>query len=167
MNWYKKSIHFSGKYYYRIHSKGDIFSVLRSGLWSYSPGEMPGSFVDHPEIERWPDQDQDDPQTYRFYVANSEWDIKDDRFRIRIPAEYIEDKLVRDHLGDYYIDTGESSDLIVSPNQFEIDLGQGQWVRGDKISGISRRVWEKYKKPIGYYGNRFEEKSEEEMDENS
>ena len=162
MNWYQKSTikkadNWSGEYYYRVHPKGDISSALRNGLWSYSPGEGPGSYVDHPEFERWPGQDIDDQQTYRFYVADSEWEIGFDRFRIRIPVEFVENLLVEDELGDYYIDTGSESRQILEPNQFEIDIGKGRWVRADMLTDKTMpRVWERmYKKPPGYFGNKW------------
>lgn len=163
MGWYARAQQLEGPFYYRIHPKGDISKILNSGLYSYSPAEGPGSYVDHPDMERWPDQDAfTDPQTYRFYVADSEWEVTGDRFRIRIPAKYIEDRLIEDHLGDYYIDTGFSSELILTPDQFEIDLGHNQWVRADRVyDKIMERYWRAQYKPPGFYGNRFLEEEDE------
>lgn len=152
----------SGKYFYRVHPKGDIINILKSGLYSISPANMPGSFVDRPDLGRWPDQEIEDPQTSRLYVADSKWSIEwnQDRFRIRIPAELIEDKLERDHLGDYYLDTGESEELILKPNQFDIYIG-GRWTRADLVDPIMKKYWhKKYYQPAGHYGYTWHEPDE-------
>jgi len=166
MGWYTRAQRLEGPFYYRVHPKGDISSVLNSGLYSYSPAEGPGAYTDHPEMEKWPDQDTfSDEQTYRFYVADSEWEVPADRFRVRIPAEFIENRLDKDSLGDYYIDTGSDSELIVTPDQYEIDMGGGQWVRADQIRDrVMERYWRSQSKPPGYYGNKLYPEDEEDED---
>lgn len=166
MNWYSKSQfgkeaeHLSGRYYYRVHPKAKIHEVLTGGLWSYSPGDHPGAYSDRPEMERWPDQEPEDAQSYRFYVAKNEWETSGDRFRIRIPAEYIEDRLVKDHLGDYYIDTGSDSEQILEPWQYDVDIGAGQWRRADMVGSktMGSKWREMYAKPPGFYNNLYEDK---------
>ena len=153
------------RYYYRVHPKGEIGDVLVSGLGSYSPGQMPGSYADYPDLDRWADQDYTlDPQTHRLYVADTEWEnLAPDRFRVRIPSHHLESyDLRKDHLGDYYIDTGEDPETLLQPHQFDIDLGGGQWVRADRVDPIMVRSWEHlHHKPPGYYGNRFNEDEED------
>ena len=152
------------KYYYRVHPRGQIHNILHSGLDSYSPAKMPGSFIDRPDVERWPDQEPEDPQTYRFYVADSIWSQSNDRINIRIPAEYIEDHLERDSLGDYYIDTGDNSEKIVKPNQFDILVG-GRWVRADMVDPVMAKTWNRmyYQKP-GSSRNFYNEPESEDED---
>lgn len=148
-----------GRYYYRVHPKADLLNIIRNGLYSYSPGDGPGAFIDRPDMERWPDQDmdRDEPQTCRLYVADSKWEIGPDRFYIRIPVENISSRLEKDSLGDYFIDTGTNRKLILKPDQFDIDIGDKKWLRADMAGDLPALYWKKayYKKP-GFYGNRYE-----------
>ena len=154
----------SGGYFYRVHPKGKIGDVIKYGLWSYSPSDGPGAYVDVPEMERWPDQDENDPQTYRFYVATSEWKVPNDRFQIRIPKSNLDSfHLIKCHLGDYYIDTGNDSEQILEPNQYDIKIG-GRWIRADMTNQIMIKHWTRaYHKPSGFHGNKFYPDDEEDV----
>ena len=68
-------------------------------------------------------------------------------------------ELQQDSLGDHYVDSGEESEHILFPNEFDIDTGQGQWVRADYAKNLipveQEDLWEKmYKKKPGFYGNK-------------
>jgi hypothetical protein len=159
----------SGEYMYRVHPKGDIHRVLKDGLYSYSPADGPGAPVDFPEYDRWPGQDvETDPQTSRLYLADKQWDIDTweqedsrwhDRFRIRIPKHHVEGRMEPDDQmgdGDHFIDTGEGNEQLLEPHQYDIDMGRGQWVRGDHAQDIMAKSWHHlYHKGPGSMGYRI------------
>ena len=159
---YETAHNIENKYYYRVHPKGDIRNVLKDGLYSYSPAEFPSSYIDKPEEEKWPDQEFDDRQTYRFYIATNEWELAKDRIRIRIPKQNLDVfDLQKDSLGDYYIDTGNKSKKILEPNQYDIQIGD-KWIRADMVDPVMIRSWYKaHYKPTGYYKNKFNTDDEE------
>lgn len=150
-------------YFYRVEPKGNFQTVMQSGLWTAHAAEHPGSYIDDYEANYWPDQEYGEG-SYRLYFANKQWELPVDRFRIRVPASLLKDNydLERDSLGDFFIDTGQESKQIVSPEQFDIDLGQGQWIRGDFAKDVIGRskTWESYYKPTGYYKNKAHEEKE-------
>lgn len=145
-----------GRYYYRAHPKGDIRRLLNEGIDSVNPGNTPGSYVDAPEMERWPDQEPEDSQSSRMYVSTSVWPHREDRVHVRIPASHIEDRLEGpDRLGDYYVDTGENEDNVLEPHQYDVHIG-GRWTRADMADKIMQKHWQAmYHKPTGHYGNKF------------
>ena len=146
----------NGEYLYRIYPKGDINNVLKRGLLSYSPGEMPGTIEDNPEDERWGNQDLDDLQTYRIYFTSEIWPLENkDRFRLRVHKSVIEDKIIPDENfdNDYFIDTGTRWDIVLEPREFDIEIG-GRWQRADTVDPIMINTWIKnYYRDAGFYGN--------------
>lgn len=157
------------KYLYRVEPKGNIWNVIRSGLYTYHPSQMPGSFIDDPDVNTWPDQEHGEG-SYRLYFAHDMWDLDPNRFRIRVPYDLVANRLESD-APDFYIDTGNSSEQIVTPSQLDIDMGQDQWIRGDYAQDILGKkqlnLWENmYKQDAGHYKNRFQEPIEDEEYEN-
>jgi len=155
----------NGIYLYRIHPRGDIEQLLRHGLWSYNPGQTPGGYVDRPDLERWPGQDVEEPQTCRLYFATTQWNLKDtpDRFRLRVPVQHIEveqaDDLTTDDFGDYYVDTGARKRQVVAPDHIDI-FYRGRWIPALKLSEQlkpeSLARWKRHYKGPGFYGNRYD-----------
>ena len=150
----------SDRYLYRIEPKGNIWNVVMSGLSIYHPSEMPGSYMDDTSQNTWPDQEPG-LSSYRLYFAHDIWELPSDRFRIRVPYDLISSRLEKDD-PDFYIDTGSNSEQIVTPDQLDIDIGQGQWIRGDYAKDIIGKqqlnLWDvMYKQDDGHYENQFNE----------
>jgi len=149
-----------GSYYYRYHPKGDMRALLRQGLYTAHPGDMPGSFVDIPREEnRWADQDPDEEGTYRFYVTTeANWlddaSLARSRVAVRIPAHFLDDRLQQCGAfpNDRYVDTGDYEERVLEPSQYDILIG-GRWQRADTVPEDMLDYWthQYYEKP-GYYG---------------
>lgn len=147
-------------YYYRIEPKGNLAQILADGgLSTALPGKHPGSYVDHPEVERWPDQEEYNQRSARLYFAVDQWEVPRDRFAIRVPADVIERHLQGpDSLGDYFIDTDDDEVVVVPLSELEVKIG-GKWKRGNALDWSKYDHWKKFYKRPGFYGNRFHDEN--------